>query len=432
MSGSRAALAQSPEPTTPGWGVTIIPRSAKSRPPAAPEPSAAPAPAPPTSPLPQARIATAVSLTGDATRTRITFDLTAPVAFTVFRMTDPFRVVLDLDDLAFRLPQGSGRQSRGLIIAFRYGLFAPGKARIVIDTEGPTRIEAARMTPATATTPDRLEIDLVPSTATEVAAAELASAAQSIELKPRDAAPPVDPPKSRGRPVVVIDPGHGGIDPGAQGTRWLEKDIVLAVAREIRRSLLSSRRYEVVMTRSGDTFVSLDQRVKISRQHHADLFISIHADSLAQRELAQSIRGATIYTLSERASDDLARRRAEKENAADLLAGLASNAAVADDQVRDILLDLMRRETSNLAHDFRAQLVRDLRPRLALAKEPARSGPFKVLRQPGSPAVLIELGYISNAEDERQMSSEAWQRGVGEAVARAADEYLSRQSARRE
>ena len=416
-----------------GWGTTVTPRAENPRKRAPRDAAKLAAPAGPAVPSPGEVVATGTALSGDSQATRLAFDLSAPVSFSIFRMASPFRVVLDLDGLVFRLPAGTGRDGRGLVTAFRFGLFAPGKARIVIDTAGPTRVESARIIPQPSGAA-RLEIALAPTTATELAAAELASAVQSIEMKPRDEAPPpaAERPRDRARPVIVIDPGHGGIDPGAQGAQWLEKDLVLAVARQIRRSLVATRRYDVEMTRSSDVFVSLDQRVRFSRRHHADLFISIHADALAQRDLAQSVRGATVYTLSESASDDRARQLAEKENAADLLAGVAPASGAGDDQVRNILFDLMRRETSNLATDFRSLLVGELRPRLAMAKEPMRSAPFKVLRQPGSPAVLIELGYISNIEDERQMGSEAWQRGVGEAVARAVEAYLARRTVARE
>ena len=427
-----SVLAQSPNANPDsGWGATVQPKL--TQPHRSPKASAKSNTKTEESLSPPGPMATAASVTGDASRTRLAFDLTAPVGFTVFRMANPFRVVLDLDAVGFTLPPGTGHDGRGLVTAFRYGLFAPGKSRIVIDTSGPARIESAHIVRSGGAS--RLEISLVPTSTTELAAAELAQAAHSIELKPEnlDAAPAsASPPKNRPRPVIVIDPGHGGIDPGAQGTQWLEKDIVLAVANEIRRALLTNRRYDIVMTRSGDSFVSLDQRVKLSRFHQADLFISIHADSLAQKDLAQAIRGATVYTLSEKASDDRSRALAEKENAADLLAGLKLASAAADDQVRSILYDLMRRETSNLSTDLRSGLVRELKPRLAMAKDPMRSAPFKVLRQLGSPAVLIELGYISNAEDERQMASQAWQRGVGEAVARAADDFLRRKATRRE
>ncbi len=423
-----------------GWGATIFGKAESASKPkkvplanesevakTTPPPLAVPAPlAIPSSSTP---VVSRAGLTGDAKRTRLTLDISTGATFTVFRMTSPFRVVVDLADVAFRLPPGTGKQGRGLVSAYRYGLFAPGKARVVIDTAGPARVENAGIAPTSDRQSMQLVIDLVPTTASEIAAAELAAAAQTIDVKPDmpQPTPSSAAPKSeRAKPVIVIDPGHGGIDPGAQGAHGVEKDVVLAVAREVRRSLLAQRGYEVIMTRSNDVFVSLDQRVRLTQRHRADLFVSIHADSLAQKELAQNIRGATIYTLAEKASDERSRALAEKENAVDLLAGINVNAAANDGQVRDILVDLMRRESHNFSSDFRGLLVSQLRPKLRLAKDPTRSAPFKVLRQPGSPAVLIELGYMSNAEDERQMASLEWQRGVADAVAKAIADYFQK------
>ena len=295
----------------------------------------------------------------------------------------------------------------------------------MIDTAGPVRVEAARLDTSPSGPGSRLQLDFIATTATEFAADEIAAAASGAGLTQPERAPVVEKPSaSRARPVIVIDPGHGGIDSGAQGALGHEKDIVLAAAREIRRALLATRRYDIVMTRSSDVFVSLDQRIRLTRAQAADLFLSIHADSLATRELAQSVRGATLYVLSEKASDDRARRMAEKENASDLLAGLEIGKDTADDQVRTILVDLMRRESATLSNDFRSLLISQMRPRTTLSRDPARSAPFKVLRQPASPAVLIELGYISNAEDEKLMASQAWQRTVAEAVTAAVGDYF--------
>lgn len=432
LAAATPVCAQTPKAGAAGvaWSTSIAKDTARDRTPARDrEPPADRAGRTSSPPIASAgRIASSVTVTGDGDRTRLVLDLTAPAAFTIFRLTNPYRVVIDLDDVGFRLPPGSGQSGRGLVKAFRYGLFAPGKARIVIDTEGPARIEAASLTPGTG--PVQLELSLAPTTSTELAAAEIAAAAHAIDERQPETAQPPPPaaPAARARPVIIVDPGHGGIDPGAQGARAFEKDVVLAVALEIQRALLASRRFEVVMTRSTDVFMSLDQRVKLSRKHQADLFVSVHADSLAQRELAQNIRGATVYTLADKATDDRAHALAEKENASDLLAGIEAGNSVADDQVRNILYDLLRRETANLATDFRGVLIGQLRPRLALAKDPMRSAPFKVLRQPGSPAVLIELGYMSNAEDEQQMSLPAWQRSVGEAVAKSVETYFRRKA----
>ncbi len=434
---STATQSQQTPPAVPqvGWGAVVAPpakpkpkATAKSpdQPPGEPALSTEPVPAPVSSV--QSR---AVDLAGDKSRTRLSFDVSAPLQVAIYRLSEPYRVIVDLAAVEFALPPGTGRQGRGLVTAFRYGLIAEGRSRIVIDTAGPVRVESAKVSPA-AGGRHALVIELAPTSATELAAEELATAASVASPDPtlRTQAPPTKRAPKRERPVIVIDPGHGGIDSGAQGALGLEKDLVLAVAQEMRRALLATRRYDVVMTRATDVFVSLDQRVRVSMQHQADLFVSVHADSLAARELAQSIRGATLYVLSEKASDDRARRMAEKENAADLVAGLPVVAKAGDAQVRDILIDLMRRESATMSSLLRTSLIAQMRPRVALAKEPARAAPFKVLRQPGSPAVLIELGYISNAEDEKLMRSGAWQKSVAEAVTYAVNEHFRRQGAR--
>lgn len=370
----------------------------------------------------------------DAERTLVTLEIAAATPFTVFRLLNPDRIVIDMGEVDFQLPGDAGRRGEGLVKTYRFGLFAPGKSRVVMDTTGPARIDTARLVEGAKGAPLQLEIELVAASRTDVAAAELAAAAATAatdtkaEARPEETA---DKPKpARAKPVIVVDPGHGGLDSGAEGAQGLEKNVVLSVAREVRRALLATRRYDIVMTRSTDVFVPLDQRVRIARQAHADLFISLHADSLAEKDRAQMIRGATVYTLAERASDERSRAKAEKENGSDLLAGITAKDADADDNVRDILFDLMWRESANLSIDFRRLLVARMRPRVALAREPMRQAPFKVLRQPGSPAVLLELGYISNAVDEKLMSSQAWQRSVADAVTQAVNEYFTHRSAR--
>lgn len=362
------------------------------------------------------------AMRGDRTRTTILFDLGGPTEVHTRSLARPPRVIVDLPETEFRLPPATGRTGQGLITAFRFGLIEAGKSRIVLDTAEPARVASAEVVLAEAGSAFRLQIELVPTTERELAAIELAEAA--IAFRPALPEPPTPSrPGLPARPVVVVDPGHGGIDTGASGSRVAEKDLVLAVARQVERALRSTARYEVVMTRDRDVFVSLDERVAISRRNHADLFISLHADSLPDREGSKAVRGATVYTLADQASDDLTRRVAESENAVDLLAGFSVSLA-GDDQVRDILLDLMRRETHTFSSAFRQLLVGALGSSVLLSRDPNRSGPFKVLRQPGSPAVLVELGYISNAEDERIMQQPAWQARVASAVVRAVHEHF--------
>jgi len=260
--------------------------------------------------------------------------------------------------------------------------------------------------------------------------ATLASA--SPEDIPSDAAPPEKGDrkhKEHVKPVIVIDPGHGGIDPGAIGANNIaEKSIVLAVALQLKEALAKTRRYEVKMTRIDDVFVSLDKRLKFSADNNADLFISLHADSIEGKTLGDSIRGATIYTLSSKASDRQARIMAEKENASDLIAGINSVEEGRGEEVKNILLDLLKRETSNFSADFSHVLVDKLRPAITLARIPRKSAAFKVLKQTHAPSVLIELGYMSNVEEEQEMMTVAWQSKVAAAIAAAVQTYFNKRT----
>jgi N-acetylmuramoyl-L-alanine amidase len=185
------------------------------------------------------------------------------------------------------------------------------------------------------------------------------------------------------------------------------------------------------MTRTDDVFVSLDDRLEYSAADDADLFISLHADSIEGKKFAESVRGATIYTLSDKASDEQSRLMAEKENASDLIAGIASANQGANDQVQNILFDLMKRETSNFSADFSHVLAKRLGKTITMSRIPRRSAGFKVLKQSHAPSVLIELGYVSNQNDEQQMTTAAWQSKVASSIAAAVQIYFSKRTAER-
>jgi N-acetylmuramoyl-L-alanine amidase len=361
------------------------------------------------------------------------FELTISKGFTaqVYTLGNPYRVILDLPDLAFRLDPAAGKKGRGVIAAFRYGIFAEHKARVVIDTTGPVRIASAGMTRIPKSRSLKLAIVLAPM---DAAAFGAGTGATLASASPSDIAANATPPeradrkhKGHAKPVIVIDPGHGGIDPGAIGANNVpEKSIVLAVALQLREELLKTHRYEVKMTRKDDVFISLDKRLEYSADNDADLFISLHADSIEEKKLGDTIRGATIYTLSSRASDEQARIMAEKENASDLIAGLNSVDEGGGEEVKNILIDLLKRETSNFSADFSHVLVKKLGQSITMARIPRKSAAFKVLKQTHAPSVLVELGYMSNATEEQEMMTVAWQSKVAQAIGSAVDIYFKK------
>jgi N-acetylmuramoyl-L-alanine amidase len=223
--------------------------------------------------------------------------------------------------------------------------------------------------------------------------------------------PVTDPGK---RFVVVVDAGHGGIDGGAEGRNGtIEKTITLAFALELRNKLAKTGKYDVYLTRDTDEFLRLDERVRIARQHEADLFISVHADTINRK----GIRGATVYTVSDKASDAEAEATADRENLSDTLAGIEMNEE--NHEVADILVDLIRRETHTFSVRFARSLVGELSPVIELINNPHRSAGFKVLRAPDVPSVLVELGYLSNAKDEEQLCDPDWRDKAADRIASA-------------
>jgi N-acetylmuramoyl-L-alanine amidase len=366
-------------------------------------------------------VAVDARLAGDEKRTRLIFDLTRTVELHAFVLGDPYRVIVDLPNVTFDLPKTAGREGRGLISAYRYGLFAPGKARIVIDASGPVAIDKAFVLAERDEQPARLVIDLVPATRAEFLKQTAAQKkVQMIAALPAAIARGLPP--SDGKPVIVIDPGHGGPDTGALSRGGEEeKTIVLAVAQKLRDQLEQRGRYRVVLTRSDDTFIPLADRVKIARTNGAALFISIHADSIRRRE--GDARGATVYTVSERASDAEAARLAEEENKADLVAGI--DLTEASDDVADILFDLAHRETKNFSAHFARTLVGQLKAAARMHQNPLKSAGFKVLKAPDVPSVLLELGYLSNRDDSKLMMSDAWRDKVSASMVEAVDKFFA-------
>jgi len=374
-------------------------------------------------------VATDARVGGDDGQTRFVMDFSQKVDLRAFTLADPYRIVIDLPQVTFNLPPKTGAQGRGLVKAFRFGLMMQGGSRIVLDLAKPVRIDRAFSIEATAGQPARLVLDLV---ATDRESFLRTIARQNQPIPPattgaldRGAASPIrdDNP----RPLVVLDPGHGGIDNGTVATTGVaEKSIVLDFALRLRDRLERSGKYRVVMTRTDDTFIPLADRVRMARIRQAALFISIHADALKKGE--GEAQGATIYTLSDTASDAEAERLAENENRADVIAGIDLSHESGD--VADILIDLAQRETKAFSMHFAKTLVTDMRRVARMHKHPMKSAGFKVLKAPDVPSVLVELGYVSSKDDLQHLTSESWQTKTTAAINQAIDRYFAARFAR--
>jgi N-acetylmuramoyl-L-alanine amidase len=354
-------------------------------------------------------LASEVRLGGDETQTRM-------VEVRAFTLANPYRVVLDLPQVIFRFPPGTGESGRGLVKAFRYGLMMTGGSRIVIDLTRPARVDKSFLLDATNDQPARLVIDLA---AVDRDAFMRAIALENRVREPTAAMKPE--PKRDARPVIVLDPGHGGIDNGTKAASGeTEKSIVLDFALLLRDKIEKAGKYHVVMTRTDDTFVALADRVAFARAQQAALFISIHADALPKGE--GDAQGASVYTLSETASDAEAARLAETENRADVIAGVDLTSEPGD--VADILIDLAQRETKTFSVQFARGVIDSMRTVTRMHKNSLKSAGFRVLKAPDIPSVLIELGYVSNRQDIKSLTSPDWREHTTDSIAQAIDRFF--------
>jgi N-acetylmuramoyl-L-alanine amidase len=373
---------------------------------------------------PKPAVANDARVAGDRERTRFIADLSKKVDVHVFALGNPYRVIVDAPDVSFQMPDGVGKAKRGLVTAYRYGLFAPGKARIVIDVDGPFLVDKAFVLEPRDEQPARLVIDLVPTD-------EKTFQAKMKETKPETLAPVTIPPTPsrppNAKPVVVLDPGHGGLDPGTKSAAGMtEKEVVLNFARVLKSKLEATGRYEVYLTREDDTFLALRERVAFAQKKGAGVFLSIHADYFPQE--IDKTTGATVYTLSEQASDEEARALAAKENFSDALAGIELPSD-SDEVLANILIDLAQRETKNRSAVFARSIVGELGARSTLHTRMIKSAGFRVLKAPDIPSVLLELGFLSNPDDEKLLTSEAWRERTAEAVVKSIDVYFAKRLA---
>lgn len=349
------------------------------------------------------------------------FALTRPVPYRVSIVSDPVRLIVDLKDT--ELPPQSANQLFGAstLPALRWGAMKGGWSRIVAELPGPYRIVKAGQS----TTPPQPEIhiQLEPVSAAEFTALPGASSAQRNLPEPADSAPPADPGDSF---VVVIDPGHGGYDPGAVVDGETESNLVLTFAQEL-RPVLDAQGIAVEMTRVNDVFVGLEQRMTLARNASADLFISLHADALPSGQAA----GATVYVWSPAADSAASAQLARRHGRSDLVSGVDLTGQ--DDALATALMDFVRTDTQvrsvNFAEFLRSSMALK---RISLHGRPVQGAAFSVLKSPDIPSVLFELGFLTDPVDRANLTNPQWRAVMVQVVADAVKNWAADEAARRE
>lgn len=349
-------------------------------------------------------LAFSARIVGDDARSRVVIDFDERPDFSVHYVGSPERVIIDLPATAFGFP-AEDLAARGLFKEIRYGTMGEGSARIVLTAHRPVKLVLSEVQ-KNEDRGYRLVLD-----------AEITSREKFAELVKNQSWKNVDAQRAAainalpdgatakdGILTIAVDAGHGGIDAGASGvtTKTPEKDITLAFAKVLVDKLNKQPRIRAFLTRSNDSFLSLSERVVLARQGQADLFISLHADTLGQK----NIRGSTVYTLSDTASDKMAAALAARENLSDQLAGYSIE--VPQPEVADILLDLTRRETQAFSVSLANRIVHSFEGQIGLINNPHRFAGFQVLRAPDIPSILLELGFLSNEADEKLLLSDEW------------------------
>ena len=384
--------------------------------------------------------------------TRFVVDLSDWVSFKLSSQAEPARIVIELPEVDWRADVRELSQSVGSVRAFSYSQSRSGEGRIQLDLGGPVTVQKAFLIPPRDGASYRLVLDLEPNgdriasgpvPAPQPRNSVVAPPSAGLHASPLAGSParpllpaalPTPPrpgasasaserrPGHEGKPIVVIDPGHGGIDPGAtsRGGEY-EKAIVLALARDVKMQLEKAGKVKCLLTRDHDVFIALRERVAIGRAAHADLFVSRHADTVAD----PNIRGLSVYTLSQNASDAEAQALADKENKADIVAGIdLSNESP---EVTNILIDLVQRESMNLSAVFANQLIREVsRETHQLLQNTHRFAGFAVLKAPDVPSVLVETGYLSNERDEQMLRRPEYRAKLAAALARAVERHFAK------
>lgn len=355
---------------------------------------------------------------------RIVFDADRKFDYKVFLLNEPKRLVIDIFDVKVSPEIEKYVDKNNLVTKTRLGSVGTDGIRIVFDLQKPAIVKKAFMLAPQSNFGWRFVIDVSIASEREFSSKvgskyalsnenSFAGSYSSSSSKSSSKAKTVNKKK-----IIVLDPGHGGKDPGAIGYSGVyEKNITLAMAKEL-KVILEKEGYKVHLTRSTDIFIPLRDRVKIARKYNADLFMSIHADSAVNR----SAKGLSVYTLSETASDKEAAALAERENKADVVAGL--NLLEHSKEVSDILINLAQRETMNRSSEFASFMVQEMRKSVKLRDNTHRFAGFAVLKAPDVPSVLLEMGYLSNRTEERLLKQKDYRRKLAVSTSKAVEKYF--------
>ena len=362
-------------------------------------------------------------------KNRLVVELNRISDFRTFILESPDRLVIDLPSFSW-VPENIQNTKSSFIKGVRHGTLQPGISRIVMDLDRKTEIYNAYVLRADQGRPNRLVIDYGLRRSAQGIAKRygtLSFAENPVkpivsDLQKTAQTPAIKPKSKKKKQTIIIDPGHGGVDPGAVGKgKIYEKHITLSIAKNLRNTLEDTGRYKVIMTRRDDRFIKLYDRVGFARKNEGNLFISIHADSIGR----SNVSGVSLYTLSDKASDAQTAKLAARENRADLLGGVDLD--VEDQEVADILLDLVRRDTMNQSKFFANTLVGSFGDRgIKLLERPHRYAGFAVLKAPDIPSVLIETGFVSNSKEARMLMKKSHQQKIAKAIARGVDTYFEK------
>ena len=390
-------------------------------------------------------VAARVSTTPE--RARLIIDLSAVTEYAVATITDPDRIAVDVKAGSVPTIAQQAVAGDGIVASFSTVIASADRVRVELQLTAPAIVQQAYLLEAVGDQPARLVVDLLPTTPEDFAARAAADLANSITRVVPDTVAPPEPSSSEAssapdpasseqaqaseqpvadaapvtsRPLIVLDPGHGGVDNGASSPKGIhEKDITLAFALQLRDLLQATGLFDVALTRDDDTYLTLNERVDLARQNKADLLISLHADTFQEAD----IRGASIYTRDERAADILDKVLTEGESRADVVSGYVDETA--KPVVVDILVELMRRQMRQQAYQAAADIVKAMEPSVTLRRFPVRQADFFVLQAPDIPSMLIELGFMSNADDIQNLESQAWRDKVVSAIAKGVEGYFA-------